>query len=1176
MTTHAQAPTPKTAFAPIHNPQQQQSTSPPPIGALVKVRARLYVVDNTHKPIIDDKSHMQFTQVDLSCLDDDAAGELLSVFWEQELDAEICQMSWEHLKSREFDDPSLFAAYVHALRWNCSSAAHLERIQAPWRAGIAPLAYQLSPLRKALNMPRVNLFIADDVGLGKTIEAGLVLREMMLRQKVRRVVIAAPPSVVVQWAEEMEQRFGLTFAVYNRDFVANCRAKRGYHVNPWNTHSRFIISHALLHDEEYARPLLQWLGDFAPQSMLILDEAHHAAPASRAKYAVDSLFTKAIRKIAASFEHKLFLSATPHNGLSNSFSALLEILDPQRFCRGIPVNAKLRDEVMIRRLKKDLRPYLSHDDKVPERRVEAVYIKELDEKHPDLLLAQYLRKYRDAVEQNYAAHNQNNKDGTSKTSSDVKLVLVNLQKRLLSSVAAFYRTLFAHAKPICKRIGVDIYTLINAVSPAVSPALEDHDAENDGIDHNEQTAHLYTYKSDDQDEEMDEEEIEDANVRVVEKVSKRKSLPKPSAREVELLQKMLRLAHTARHQPDARVLTLVQWIRQHLLNQPENTTSTTNTTNTTQKAPLWNQRRLIVFTEYVDTKNYLQQQLIAHLGLHEDNADADRYTRIQSIYGGMTDEARETVKRAFNSDPASEPLRILLATDAAREGINLQNHCSDLFHFDLPWNPSRLEQRNGRIDRKLQRADVVFCRYFVYTQRPEDRVLEVLVERTKTIQDELGCLPTSIEEKMIQALQDGIPLNVAAQQQMIDALKEKNSNTVQIIQTDLLFTAQSTDVVEETEDAAPIQKPKDRSEAIAMELDSLRHLFEESRQAMQFNGESLRHALSESLRLLRANAVTPVPKQTSGIQRYQLPDIRSNAWDDTLDTLRKPRDAKSSKMTVAEWRSVEKIRPVVFEAPHFIDDTVVHLHLEHRVVQRLLSRFLSQGFVLDDIARACIGQTKHNMPRVVLLGRISIFGKNAARLHDEIIAVAAEIVQTHGKTATERLRVLEHDDAEHTWQNLVSSLQESRDDRVPAGVIEQLHRVSVEDIEYLKQFFEAKAKEREVMARDALKKRAATDVKEIKKILDGQRKRIQSQMSDGAGTDKNADKNTDKKRAQLSLGFTDEELAQLESDRKHWVRVLGELESQMETEPKRIRDSYDVKIVRCEPAGIAYLWPVTG
>ena len=107
-----------------------------------------------------------------------------------------------------------------------------------------------------------------------------------MRQRVRRIVVAAPPSVVLQWKDELEQRFGLTFVVFDRDYVRRMRQERGFGVNPWTTHSRFIVSHHLLRDEDYASPLRDWLGRrSAPRSLLILDEAHNAAPASGARYA---------------------------------------------------------------------------------------------------------------------------------------------------------------------------------------------------------------------------------------------------------------------------------------------------------------------------------------------------------------------------------------------------------------------------------------------------------------------------------------------------------------------------------------------------------------------------------------------------------------------------------------------------------------------------------------------------------------------------------------------------------------------------------------------------------------------------------------------------------------------------------------------------------------------------
>src|SRR5262249_52805047 len=134
---------------------------------------------------------------------------------------------------------------------------------------------------------------------------------------------------------------------------------------------------------------------------------------------------------------------------------------------------------------------------------------------------------------------------------------------------------------------------------------------------------------------------------------------------------------------------------------------------------------------------------------------------------------REEIKRAFNADPQKHPLRVLIATEAAREGVNLQNHCEDLFHFDLPWNPSRLEQRNGRIDRKLQRAPEVRCYYFVYAQRETDRVLEVLVERTHTIQKELGNLPPVLEERLTQILSGG--LSPARRDQLAEMIRVQSA-----------------------------------------------------------------------------------------------------------------------------------------------------------------------------------------------------------------------------------------------------------------------------------------------------------------------------------------------------------------------------------------------------------------
>jgi SNF2 family DNA or RNA helicase len=326
----------------------QRSSRAPQPGDVVRVRARRHLVEDVVPP---GSIGQQQTLVSLSCIDDDSQGTAIDVLREREIDAEVIQESaWTDLGRQGFDSPQLFSAFLHALRWNLVTSTNPRLFQSPYRAGIEVMAYQLEPLRKALLLPRVNLFIADDVGLGKTIEAGLIIRELLMRQKVKRIVVGSPASVVLQWRDELESRFGLTFVVVDREYVLRCRRDRGYGVNPWSTHTRFIISHSLLRDETYAGPLRDWLQTQGPGSLLILDEAHNAAPASGSRYAIDSHFTKVMRELTQEFEHRLFLSATPHNGHSNSFSALLEMLDPQRFCRGVPVRGqKMLLDVMVLR-----------------------------------------------------------------------------------------------------------------------------------------------------------------------------------------------------------------------------------------------------------------------------------------------------------------------------------------------------------------------------------------------------------------------------------------------------------------------------------------------------------------------------------------------------------------------------------------------------------------------------------------------------------------------------------------------------------------------------------------------------------------------------------------------------------------------------------------------------------
>jgi SNF2 family DNA or RNA helicase len=1072
-------------------------------GQIVRLRSRQYLIEDVTPAVLAGGD----TRVRLSCLDDDALGDALEVFWEREVDAQcIGVSSWESVANRGFDNPSYFSAYLHTLRWNCVTSTNPKLFQAPYRAGIEVKAYQLEPLRKALLMPRVSLFIADDVGLGKTIEAGLILREMLMRQKVRRVVISCPPSVVRQWQEEMESRFGLTFVIFDREFVAHRRQERGYGINPWTTHSRFIISHALLRDETYAASLRDWLGDFSASSMLILDEAHNAAPASGAKYAIDSHLTRTVRDLAPRFEHKLFLSATPHNGHSNSFAALLEILDPQRFCRGVPVkNPKLLDAVMVRRLKSDLREI---GDDFPQRHVIRLCLDGLPEDAPELRLSQLLQEYRQLREARLASAPQ-----SSLTSA--MLVITSLQKRLLSSIEAFSRTLKVHRTAIEKK--AETHSPIKG-SVRHFPLL------------------LESPGADDERAELLEDEIEaeeDAQMRL----ATEQAIAAFTERERELLNEMTDVANSARFLSDPRIKQLEQWIREHLC------------PGLGEAGATWNDRRVIIFTEYTDTKRYLQQQLQAIIA----GSDQEHH-RIGVFHGHMGgSDKREEIKNAFNGDPCKHPLRILIATDAAREGVNLQNHCADLFHFDLPWNPCRLEQRNGRIDRKLQRSSEVRCYYFVLPQRTEDRVLDVLMKKTDIIHRELGSLSPVMEHQVNKLLVNGIRHEQA---EMLTASIEKAD------QQDDSADASHEIITEELENIRLRRQELHQQNALLQEMLS------ESQKWLGLDDRHFRDAVSASLQILGASTLHPVDTQAAiadpATARWEVPALDQRfgsdpTWAATLDTLRVPRK-RGQKLW--EWRKEAPIRPVIFRDPGSLDGEAVHLHLEHRVVQRLLGRFLAQGFLHDELTRACVCLTDSPIPKVIVLGRLSLYGDRASRLHDEVIAVAAEWIAPEARGRS-KLRPLGEGEKDNVLKVLEDSLASPRLRDVPEGIRQRLSLAAAQDVAELIPHLDRRAEALAERAQKTLAVRGKKEAAEMKAILEEQRDRILKRQQETAGN------------LQLSL-FAEGELRQLDADRRHWEKRLQRLQSELVSEPDRIESIYQVKAVRVEPVGIVYLHPISG
>jgi hypothetical protein len=1066
----------------------------PQPGDIIRVRTRRWLVASV-EPVGG------FHTVTAHCVDDDAQGDETQVVWEAELDRAILnEEAWRDIGRKGFDDRRHFGAYLDTLRWNCVTATDERLFQSPFRAGIRIEPYQLEPLHKALRLPRVNLFIADDVGLGKTIEAGLIASELLLRRRVHDIVVACPPSMLFQWKDELETRFGLSFEIYDRAFVERVRRERGFATNPWSTFPRFLISHKLLIDEAYVAPMRDWLDNLRPGSLLIFDEAHHAAPASSSKYAIDSQTTKAIRDLAARFEHRLFLSATPHNGHSNSFSALLELLDRERFIRGVSVRPSDVKPVMVRRLKEDLRAIGIPG--FPERRVEqidlptALGFSELPANTPELRLAELLEQYRQLRVDSLKA-------AKKRESDQFLLVYTSLQKRLLSSIEAFSRTLKKHRDSLER-------SWKNGAAPKASAArLEAPDA-------------------DDARAELDEEAVLAGHDAEIEKASAHDAPDSADAKSatLALLDQMADIAQRNRALPDARIEYLVRWIREHCCPG-----ATLPKDGKPVPAAAWTGRRVILFTEWDDTKRYLEQQIRTAIC-----GTDDWERRVEIFHGPTPPEKKEQLKQAFNLPPDEHPVRILICTDAAREGLNLQAHCHDLFHFDVPWNPARMEQRNGRIDRKLQPQPVVFCRYFYYTQRPEDRVLRALVRKQGKIREELGTFSKVLSNRLAAKLDHGI------QRPLVGGLE-----------TDIEeMKAAQPEIIEEE-----IETIRER-ERLKAEIAAMSARLEDARKAIQFDPERLRDALGCSLELLGAR---PLEETQPG--RFTFPDLQERrgadpAWSAVLDSLRTP---PTEGRRDAQWRRASPIRPVVFHAQDSLNEGTVQLHLSHQIVQRLLGRFTAQGFVHHDLSRACVAQSEDDIPRVALLARLSVYGPNASRLHEELLTVTAEWSPLARRKTP--LKPYGSRNESRTLELLQKGLSPAAPG-VPTEIATQLAEALPTDIEQLLAFIQPQGQQRLDDVVDLLRERGEKEASAMDKILSDQRKRVLGELEKYQ---------TDSQQLTLS-GFSEAEERQKKADAAYWKKWLGNVEGDLRREPDRIRAFYQMKSHRIEPVGIAYLWPV--
>ncbi|MER5758504.1 DISARM system SNF2-like helicase DrmD [Streptomyces sp. NPDC002082] len=626
----------------------------PEEGELVEVRGQSWVVARVEAA--PPTSGRSATLVHLQSVADGRFGDTLSVIWEVEPGRRVLDRgSLPDASSGQFDPPSRLAAFLDAVRWSAVASADVKTLQAPFRSGVAVEPYQLEPVSRAVGAPRVNLLLADDVGLGKTIEAGLVVQELLLRGRAHRVMVICPAGLTLKWRDELHDKFGLDFTIVDSEHCARLRRTHGTAANPFRVHPLTIVSLPWLRGAKAQRLLDEVVptreentDDGARRrrffDLLVLDEAHHVAPAApKQVYAVDSQQTKLIRRLVPHFEHRLFLSATPHNGYPESYTALLELIDNQKFARGVDPDKQSRDETVVRRLKANV----TNPDGTPRFRTRQT--RELSVEYTDAEREVHglLGSFSDLRRQRMAP-----KARGGRRAAD--LVTLLLKKRLFSSPAAFLHTVKVYLSHLDDTQGRQ-----RAAAAEVPDWLEDFP---------------------DLAAELDDLGLADAED---DALTRSTSLtPQEDGEELALLRQMERWALTHEAAADSKADALINAVK--AICRPDRH---------------WTNERVVVFTEYRDTQKWL-----LHLLQQHELTDGGR---VAVMHGGLSTEDREEIRLGFQADPATEEgtVRILLATDAASEGIDLQNHCHRLFNYDIPFNPNKLEQRIGRIDRWGQRQD---------------------------------------------------------------------------------------------------------------------------------------------------------------------------------------------------------------------------------------------------------------------------------------------------------------------------------------------------------------------------------------------------------------------------------------------------------------------------------------
>ncbi len=634
-----------------------------------------------------------------------------------------------------------FQLLMDAIR--LSLAPSDDRLVSSLRSRIEFEPYQQVPALRALELPRPRLLIADDVGLGKTIEAGLILRELNARRRAARILIVCPASILEQWQTELASKFGFRFRIFDSEGVAEARRALEAGTNPWCVEPRVIASMDFIKRREGAfRELSASRWD-----VIVIDEAHHLASGGNDEESTDR--HRLARWLAAENTGSLLLlTATPHDGYDENFASLLSLLEPSLVVPGGELRFDQYRRHMVRRLKRHIRLSNGQPKFAARLPVQAIPVH----------LTPTETALHDAVREEAAALDSMAEKALKADRESIRLVATILRKRAASSLHALKETLSQRKTNVTQTVTeVEI-----------------------------RRDHLRAWKQGESIPEGAQARLERDLHRSYLSVMQRTGRELRRLRdEAERIGELEALVQACGIGPESKLLELETWLKQLHTGQPN--------------------EKVIVFSEYADTVDVI----VAYL-------EASGYAgQVVKLTGEITTRKD---RRAALARFASPSARILVATDVAGEGLNLQEHCHHLVHFELPWNPNRLEQRNGRIDRYGQALSPVIA--FLYAADSyEGEVLKRLVQKIEAQMTMLGSVGDILGQIQIESIERLLTLPVSDLRRAIAEAEAQIDNELNRA-SNPRFRAQIGEGEENREDLdrAQIAIQKEREGGVALDL----------------------------------------------------------------------------------------------------------------------------------------------------------------------------------------------------------------------------------------------------------------------------------------------------------------------------------------------------------------------